>query len=242
MWLILIKRFRRFDKRHVDILSWPVDVGLVGQTPIRGPATRCAVAAALAVSLVGAPAHGQVNDSTSWTNASYPDLGFAAAWPDNWKVTGAPSPANPRLIVQKNFEAARPDEGCYCKIDVSPTPATGGMSQAALDADTASKHPTNSDVAAVLRKQGSDSPQVYNTGIYPIAGHPAVTYETMTTRSLQSGQTVRSYILVASVPTPGRQYNLTCGSVTLQEGERAHMLFQLSSQSILGFMGRAKIF
>jgi hypothetical protein len=63
----------------------------------------------------------------------------------------------------------------------------------------------------------------------------------MSTRRTPSGQSVSSYILVASIPAPGRQYDLTCGSVTLQDGERAHMLFQLSSQAILGFMGSAKI-
>jgi hypothetical protein len=114
-------------------------------------------------SLIAPDARGQVNDSTRWTGASYPDLGFSASWPDNWKITGAPDQTHPRLIVQKNFEANRPDEGAYCKVAVSQTPSTAGMSQATLDDHTASKRPSDQDVAAVLRQQGLADPHVYNT-------------------------------------------------------------------------------
>jgi hypothetical protein len=197
---------------------------------------------ALTLTLMTTAANAQINDSTRWTGASYPNLGFAASWPDNWTISGAPSAATPRLIVQKNFEAGHPEEGAYCKVAVSPTPSTSAMTQDRLDADTKSKHPSDADVAAVLMRQGSTNPQVYNTGIYTVAGHPAVTYETATAKPLANGQTVFSYFLVASVSTPGKQYDVTCGSVTIRDMERAHMLFQLTSQAILRFLGATKIF
>jgi hypothetical protein len=195
------------------------------------------------IALAGADAHAQINDNTHWVGETYPELGFSASWPDNWKVTQAPSTSSPRLTVGKHFEENKPEEGASCEVEVTSTPSTSGMNQATLDADAAAKHLTNAGVAAALSAPGSATPQVYNTSIRTIAGHPAITYETTTTKLLQSGKTISTYVVVATLRSPGREYNFACGTYTQEGGERASMLIGgLTGQTILRIMTGAKIF
>jgi hypothetical protein len=197
---------------------------------------RSVILAALFSLLVAAASRAQVNDSTTWIVESFPGFGFSIGRPTNWEVLGRPATNLPVFRATKTFSEDRPNDRLVCRVDILNIERTRNSTQAELDAATRGiSAPSNETIESKLRA-GIPDARVFNSGKYEFSGHPFITYEMAAALNTQNVK-LNSYKLVATTNSPGRQYTITCICFSeANEPERAHSLFQLSSESILRFI------
>jgi hypothetical protein len=197
---------------------------------------RRIILAALSCLLVVKVSQAQINDSTNWTVENFPAFGFSISRPANWNVIQRPTTSLPVFRATKTFSEDRPNDQLSCRVDILNVERTKNSTQDELDAAIRRNNaPSNETIESKLRT-GMPDARVFNAGKYEFNGHPFITYEMATVLNTANVK-LNSYRLVAATNSPGRQYTITCTCFTeADELERAHSLFQLSSESILRFI------